>query len=76
MLPAGSYGVHAMETVDSLREKALQCWQLIHLTTDERASQALRTLAEELEAAAEAAEAKVDPHGLLAQITEALKPTV
>ena len=73
MLPAESCGVHAVETVESLREKAQQCWRLINATADEQTCEALQAMAEELEAAADAAEAKADPSQFLVQITEALK---
>ena len=76
MLPAGSHGVHAMETVESLRAKAQQCWRLLSVTTDEQTFGALREMAIELEAAADLAAAKADPDDFLAEVTAALRPTV
>ena len=76
MLPAASYGVHAMETVETLRAKAQQCWRLIYMTEDRRTCAALKEMAEELEAAADLAEDKTNACDFLAKVTVALKPAV
>ncbi len=65
-----------METVESLRAKAQQCWRLVSVTTDARTCEALRAMAEELDAAAATADKKLNPDDFLAKVTEALEPPV